>query len=213
MQVEFEADDEEENGDADLRQKTHSFVDPGQIQAVAAGDGGVGQGSTTTLPIRVTNTDNEPVRNLTISLGELPDGWSVEGVQTDGSYKKGRGNVTWDTVGAGETALVNVTVSVPADADMRTYLVDIGADADEHFIEHTDGMRIRVHEPNETATPFVTETATDDSGGIVAIPTATPASSGGGGVPMVLVYANLILLLGVAVFSYSVGKVGFPGRR
>ena len=187
-------------------------VDPGQIQAVEAGDGGVGQGGTATLPVRVENTDDEPIRNLTVHLGDLPAEWTLADVETDGAYRKRRGNVTWEHVGAGETALVNVTVSVPENASLRTYTVDVSATADEHFVEHVDDIRVRVTQPNETATPLPTATATESAGGIVAVPDATPAPVGGSGVPMVLVYANIVLLFGVAVFSYSLGKTGLPGR-
>lgn len=188
-------------------------VDPDQIQSLSGGDAGVGRGKTTTIPVRLNNTDDEPIRNLTVEIGEIPSGWTIESVETDGSYRKHRGKIRWETVGAGETALANVTLSVPENASLRTRTIDISASADEHFIEHTDEIRVRVHEPNATATPFATGTPTDASGGIIEVPEATPAPAGQSGVPMVLVYGNLVLLFGVAVFSYALGKTGIPGRQ
>lgn len=180
-------------------------VDGDRVLAVDGQDVAGTPGRTTAVSIAVENTDDRPVRNLSVSLGPLPDGWSVEDVTTDGSFDEATRTVRWERVAAGETATATVTLTVPEDAALDTYAIDLTADAATHYVEHVDAVRVRVSPPNSTKTPEATPTPLGGSNIQPAV--GTTPTRGGHGIPPLSVG---VFALGVAVAAYAVGRTGLP---
>lgn len=181
-------------------------IDAERVQQVQGGNAAGTPGQRTTFRVWITNSDDESIRNLTVSIRELPAGWRVESVETNGTYDQSIRQLHWNSVPANSTATANVTVSIPTNESNTTRTMDLAASSDSHHVEHTDPVRVRVGPPGNTGTP--TERPTDIGGdGIqVTLPSPTPTSNGWGLLPS----GVAVLLVGVAVSAYAVGRTGLP---
>lgn len=189
-------------------------LDPAHVRSVSGSDGVGTPGRTTTVTVGLENSDDEAVRNLSVTLEDLPANWTVTSVETDGRYDDRTGTLHWDSVDAGETARAEITVQIPSDAAMETYRIGLSADADDHFVEHTDAVRVRVSSANDSRTPSPTATPLGGDSVDVTMDTATPAAGGGMNrrVPLTSV---VVFAAGVGMAAYAIGRTGLPfvGRR
>lgn len=128
-------------------------LDAERVQELEAETVDAEPGGTVEVPLELLNTDDEPVQQLDLELAALPDGWTVEDVETDGNYDEDAGTVTWETVASGERAAATVTVGVPEDADTGRVSLLRAVDADSHFVEWTLGPRVFVKPPDWTPPP------------------------------------------------------------
>lgn len=127
-------------------------VDPDRVLRIEGEQVTVVPGNETSVTLRLENTDDDTVRSLVVGYGELPSGWAVESVATDGREDPAERQVTWDTIGPGETASVRLTLSILEDAEPGHHTVGVSADAETHFVEQTIGIRVRVEPPGWTPT-------------------------------------------------------------
>lgn len=124
-------------------------------QVIHAAASSVSHGETETrLFVSLVNNGDEPVENLSVAIEGLPDGWSVAGVETAGTYDAETGTMTWASVPAGAEVDTTVTLTVPADAAVGEYGLTLSAESDSHPVS-VDGATVEVL-PEETAGPTKT---------------------------------------------------------
>ncbi|MFW5939344.1 MAG: NEW3 domain-containing protein [Halolamina sp.] len=103
------------------------------------------------VPFSLTNTGDEPVEGLSLSL-TLPDGWNhVSAESESGTFHEGNRTFTWDRVEPGETveASFRVFVAIGAiDDSAETYELDTFADSRTHAID-APPAEITVRYPTE----------------------------------------------------------------
>jgi hypothetical protein len=115
----------------------------------------------TRLHVSLVNNGDGAVEKLTVTVGSLPDGWSVAGVETDGSYDPAARTITWSSVAAGAEVDTTVTLAAPVDVDVGEYEVVFGAASDSHPVEIQDATVEKM--PEDTAGP--TKTVVGGDGG------------------------------------------------
>lgn len=149
--------------------ETDLVLDPGRVQHVEGGDAGrVAPGNRSSVTVRVENADDDPMRNLTLSVA-LPAGIELVGVDTGGEWDADSGTLTWERVAPGEAATATLRFRVAADAEHGRYRVAYGAHSDTHLLQRTDPSRVTVRPTDASPTPTV------HPGGDAA--TATPGGS------------------------------------
>lgn len=117
--------------------------------------GPVAPGNATTLAIRVENHDDEPVRSLSVTVGDLPASWTLSGVDADGHYDADARRIAWDQLDPNETAVVRLHVEIPDGSERDRYPIPVSAGSDSHFVEDFDDGAVVVRPANATATPTV----------------------------------------------------------
>lgn len=117
--------------------------------------GPVAPGNTTTVAVRIENPDDDPVRSLSVTVGDLPSGWTLAEVETGGRYDAGAGRITWDRVDPNETAVAHLRIDVPEDAERGRHRVPLTATSDEHFVEQFGDGTVVVRPADATPTPTV----------------------------------------------------------
>ena len=177
-------------------------VEPDRVLSVEADAQAVAPGEVTAVELRVPNPGDEPVEGLTLGLS-TSEGWTVEGVETDGEYDPEAGAVTFDRIEPGEVATATVRVRAPEDAETDVLGLNVTADAKTHFVEH--GGRVGATSGDgATATPTETEERfTFDS------PEEPPDTRPTG---LYLLSAS-VFAVGVAFAGYSVWRTGPPRLR
>lgn len=163
-------------------------------QTVHAHLGGVAHDETRAeLFVNLDNNDDTAVRNLTVELTALPEGWSVATVETAGRYDATSRTLTWPAVAPGDRVDTTVVLAVPDGTAPGEYVVDLRAGSDGHRI----GVEPETVEvlPEETAGPTTTPGTTTTAG--TPSPTPTDASAPGAGVAAALTaLACLVALFG-----------------
>lgn len=117
--------------------------------------GPVAPGNTTTVGVRIANPGDDAVRSLSVTVGDLPAGWTLDGVDTDGRYDADAGRITWDRVEPNGTAEARLHVGVPDGAELGHNRVGLTATSDSHFVEQFDAVTIVVRPADATPTPTV----------------------------------------------------------
>lgn len=112
----------------------------------------VAPGETVTVTVDLANPDDRAVESLTMTLS-LPDGWTVESVDTTGDWDADARRLRWETVPAGEQVEATLTLQVPPDADREAYPVELTAEAESHFVEYDGYDSVDVMPPGATRTP------------------------------------------------------------
>lgn len=82
-------------------------------------------GGTATVTYEITNDDTEATSSLGFEMPELPDGWAIQS-QSSGSATYFDGERAWAWTAPlepGETRTVTVTLSVPGDASVDSYVI------------------------------------------------------------------------------------------
>lgn len=131
-------------------------------QTVHAAAASVSHGEKRTeLHLGLVNNGDAAVENLTVTLGGLPDGWTVADVATDGSYDGDRRSVSWAAVPAGAEADATVRLAVPADAAVGDYEVSVAVDSTSHPVA-VDDASVEVL-PAETPGPTTTVLGGDET--------------------------------------------------
>jgi hypothetical protein len=166
-------------------------------QTVYAAVSSVSHGETRTrLYVSLVNNGDEPVENLTVTVGALPAGWSVADVETAGNYDDATGTLTWSSVATGGEVDTTITLAVPADEAVGEYTIGLAGGSASHPVTVENGTaEVR---PEDTAGPTKTylegdgATATTGDGddertetpGMTdgTTPTPTPTSTPGLGV-------------------------------
>lgn len=174
-------------------------VDPDRILSLETGDPSATPGEVAAVELRVPNPGERPVEDLSVAL-ELPAGWTVEGVETDGDWDADARRVTFDRVAPGETATATVRVRVPADVDRGLHRIELAADARRHFVEHVGGVQVRVAPPG-AATPTLTPTATERR-----FTFESPSSPGGPPARWLYLLSAGVFAVGAAFAGYSVWR-------
>lgn len=137
-------------------------VDPHRIVEVEQDlPGRVAPGETVTYTVGLENPDDRPLESLTMDL-TLPDGWTVESVETGGEWDGEARRLHWDAVQPGERVEATLTIRVPEDTDRGSYPVEVSADSESHFVEHTLYDPVDVLPPGATPTETHTPTGTVD---------------------------------------------------
>lgn len=125
----------------------------------------------TELSVGLINTGDEDVENLSVTLTSLPDGWTVEDVETDGSYRAADATLTWTAVPAGDQVDATVVLRVPEDAPVGEYTVDLRARSDSHPVA-VDPVTVHLR-PEETEQPTTRVPAGDGDASTTDRHTAT----------------------------------------
>lgn len=158
------------NGTVDL------VVDEDQVLAVeTAATPTVSPGSTVTAEFRVANVDDEPVEGLTVALGDLPAGWTLEAVETSGRYDAANRTIAVAVLPADESVVVSMTLSVPENAESGRYGIPVTADSDTHYVEH-DAVTARVRLADATPTRTVVGGEGSDTPPVTETPPLSPAT-------------------------------------
>lgn len=189
-------------------------VDSHRVLRLDAGTAGpVAPGSATTVDVRVANPDDGDVDSLSVSLGDLPTGWTLAGVETNGSYDADARRVAWERVRPGENVTATLHVRVPADAEGRHYRVPLTADSDSHFVEAFDDGRVVVRPANATPTqtsvgdPANATTTPRVTGALTATPSPWPTERGYTGPPPTATtspgFGPAVVLAAVAVLAVA----------
>ncbi len=146
------------------------------------------------LFVDLDNSDDTAVRNLTVELAALPEGWSVATVETAGRYDATTRTLTWPAVAPGGAVDTTVVLAVPDGTAPGEYVVDLRATSDGHRI----GVEPETVEvlPEETAGPTTMPASTPIATGTPP-PTPTDAAAPGAGVAAALTaLACLVALFG-----------------
>lgn len=185
-------------------------VDRNRVLHVDADTAGpVAPGNETAVAVRIPNPDDEAVRSLSLAIGGLPEGWTLAGVDTNGSYDVDAQLVNWERVPPGEAATATLHVRVAAGAERGHHSVPLTADSDSHFVEDFDDGRVVVRPANATPTPTAvggeatsaTTTTPRVTGALTSTPTETsptgppPTSTTSPGFGLVVALAGLVALV------------------
>jgi hypothetical protein len=164
-------------------------------QTIHAHLGGVAHDETRAeLFVNLDNSDDATLRNLTVELAALPEGWSVATVETAGRYDATSRTLTWAAVAPGDGVDTTVVLAVPDGTAPGEYVVDLRARSDDHRI----GVAPETVEvlPEETAGPTTAPARTPTAAGTPS-PTPTDAAAPGAGVAAALTaFACLVALFG-----------------
>lgn len=106
------------------------------------------------LLLSLVNNGDATVENLSVTLASLPEGWSVGEVETGGVYHPATNTITWRSVPPGAEVDTTVVLTVPADAAVGEYSVDLRARSDTHPIS-VPPVTVELL-PEETAGPTTT---------------------------------------------------------
>jgi len=142
------------------------------------------------LFVNLGNSGETTISNLSVTLGELPDGWSVAEARTDGQYHATNRTLAWSSVGPSEEVDTTVVLSVPGDASAGTYTVSLSADSDTHRVDVSDEtvevLPEKTAGPTETVLPGDGEETAASTSATPTSPTATSASGPGMGLAVTL---------------------------
>lgn len=123
-------------------------------------------GETVTVSYEITNSDTEATNSLGFELPELPDGWAIQS-QSSGSATYFDGERAWawtSPLDPGESRTVTVTLTVPNDASLDSYVIAGKASTAQ-----------------TATTSFATVTVVEDAGPSPLAVTATNATAVPGG--------------------------------
>jgi hypothetical protein len=87
------------------------------------------------LYVDLINTDDAAVENLSVSVGALPDGWSVADVRTGGTYRDAERTLFWPSVAPGADVDTTLVVTVPAGTPPGEYAIELDAGSETHSVD------------------------------------------------------------------------------
>jgi|GEM_PF-2946056 len=158
------------------------------------------------LYVKLGNSGDTVMTNLSVSVASLPDGWSVADIETDGEYRSADRTVRWASIPAGEGIDTTITLAIPTGVSVGEYTVELRAESDTHRVDAaSETIEVR---PEDTPHPTTGPSPVDEGDGRTTVSTtrtperptrgSTTNESGpglGGGVT-IMGLAVLVALLG-----------------
>lgn len=125
----------------------------------------------TDLFINLQHNGETAVEDLSVTVDSLPEGWSIERVETDGQYDADSRTLTWASIQPGNEVDTTLVVRAPEDADPGEYTVELRAESTTHDISVADPVETVEILPENTPGPTTTPPPSD--AGTPASPDAT----------------------------------------
>lgn len=167
-------------------------VEPVTAADVSLAAGSAGEttpGDTVPMVVRVPNPAEHVVGPVTVTVGDLPEGWTVASNQSaDGEWVGAESTWRWSLLPTDQRAAGTLTVAIPEDAATGEYEVPVTVTVGDVVVREGT-WTVSVEEPS-TATPGTTAPGTTTPAGTTAngtpataAPNGTTAADGDGSVP------------------------------
>jgi hypothetical protein len=103
------------------------------------------------LFVNLVHNGEHPMRNLSVRLVTIPNGWSVSQAQTSGEYFEENRTLHWPTVEPGAEIDSTIVLNLPEDRSVGKHSIKVEAGSDTHNV--TASKEIVEVLPEDTAEP------------------------------------------------------------
>ncbi len=185
---------------------TVTTVTEADVSLAAGSAGTTTPGEAVPMIVRTSNPTPHVLGPITVTVGDLPEGWTVTGNQsTDGEWDGEESTWQWSRLPADERAAGTLTVAIPDDAELGEHEIPVTVTVGD-VVVHEATWTVSVQEETTTTTPGTTTAApgtTTAPNGTIATTTApsgTTEADGDGGSPgfgpVAVLFALALLSLG-----------------
>jgi hypothetical protein len=166
------------------------------------------------LFVNLVHNGEDPMRNLSVRLVSIPDGWSASEAETSGRYDEANRTLHWAAVEPGAEIDSTVILSVPENRSVGEYPVDVDAISETHTVTASDEI-VEVL-PENTAAPTTSPPPGDDPNERTTVaatvvpstdtsqPNPTPTTSSAPGFDAIVAVGALLLGIPLLIRQRSV---------